>query len=92
MKNKIGYIAFEALVAGIVVVGLVGAPTASYAAAKIVKVTAVKHTTSTKTKASYSSSASSSDAVSDALAAFNASADSLVAIIDSLNTPVDSNN
>lgn len=92
MKNKIGYIAFEALVAGIVVVGLVGAPTASYAAAKIFKVTAVKNTTSTKTKASYSSSASSSDAVSDALAAFNASSDSLVAIIDSLNTPVDSNN
>ena len=89
MKNKIGYIAFEALVAGIVVVGLVGAPTASYAAAKIVKVSAVKNSTSTKAKAS---SASSSDAVSDALAAFNASADSLVAIIDSLNTPVDSNN
>jgi len=97
MKNKIGYITFNALVAGIVVVGLVGTPSASYAAAKAIKVTPVKNTVATKAKAALASSKSSSDAVSAALAAFRNSADSLVNEIDLINnpvveTPVDSNN
>jgi len=92
MKNKIGFIAFEAVVAGIVVIGLVGAPTASYAAAKVIKVTPVKNTVATKAKAEAVASKSSSDAVSAALAAFSTSADELTTTIDLINNPVDSNN
>ena len=92
MKNKFGYIAFEALVAGIVVIGLVGAPTASYAAAKVIKVTPVKNTVATKAKVTPASSKSSSDTVSAALVAFCASADELTITIDLINNPVDSNN
>jgi len=92
MKNKIGFIAFEAVVAGIVVIGLVGAPTASYAAAKVIKVTPVKNTVATKAKAAAVVSKSSSDEVSAALAAFSTSADELTTTIDLINNPVDSNN
>jgi hypothetical protein len=97
MKNKIGYTTFKALAAGIVVIGLVGAPSASYAASKAIKVTPVKNTVATKAKAALAASKSSSDAVSAALAAFRNSADSLVNTIDLINnpvveTPVDSNN
>jgi hypothetical protein len=92
MKNKFGYIAFEALVAGIVVIGLVGAPSASYAAAKVLKVTPVKNTVATKTKAALAVSQSSTDAVIAALAAFSTSADDLTITIDLINNPVDSNN
>ena len=92
MKNKIGFIVFEAVVAGIVVIGLVGAPTASYAAAKVIKVTPVKNTVATKAKAAAVASKSSSDEVSAALAAFSTSADELTTTIDLINNPVDSNN
>lgn len=92
MKNKFGYIAFEALVAGIVVIGLVGAPSASYASAKVIKVTPVKNTVASKAKAAPAVSKASTDAVSDALAAFSASADALTITIDLINNPVDSNN
>lgn len=92
MKNKFGHIAFEALVAGIVVIGLVGTPSASYAAAKVLKVTPVKNTVATKAKAAPAVSQASTDAVLTALAAFSTSVDELTITIDLINNPVDSNN
>jgi len=88
MKNKIGYITFEALVAGIVVVGLLSTPSASYAATKAQKVSAVKSKVATQSKNTFNASKTDSDAVEAALAAFTASADSLVTTIDQINNPV----
>jgi len=69
----------------LVVVGLLSTPSASYAATKVQKVSAVKNKSTSQSKNSFSASQADVDAVEAALAAFTESADSLVTTIDQIN-------
>ena len=92
MNKKIGTIAFETLVVGIAVFGLVGTPTTSNAAVKANKVSQVKNTNTAKGKAGVSTTSEDVDAVNAALADFSDSVDSLLATIADLNSSADSTN